>query len=523
MSSSRPPSHLWLSLAASLAACFNSSSYTPVLTSATAGPGTGLQPGSVPTGVTRLFVSGYFLSPVTTVYWQGRPRPTTYFATTPPELVGLLSRGAGPVLQVDLDAEATNAFGALVLTAMGDGTLMSEPLEVFVVDAPFTLTGIAPRQVAANSPATTVILTGTGFNPSSQVFWNGNSLQTTFLDSTRLSAVVPAPLLAVTGDATVQIRETSCRVPDLRYCETVALSTICSVGTGSKVVVPGETTNLAWDATHSLLYAVMQQPSGGYVLAPIDPQTGSIGAGVTVEGPSGLSVSDGDQFIYVASTTSAQRYTLPGLTGAVVFPNLNGPRVVAAPGAPETAAFSNGFNLRILDGTTVRPNAAQAFFEESIVWGFDSSRLYGISINVDGVQTYAVDVSGVTRGAPLGSSRFPFRNDLAFDRVRRRIYAAGGENFDEQGGDPRPFAIATQDQCQLAVDSASGKAFFACAQSQVGLTLRSFDLQTQQQISSVVLSSGDLSAVLDAIRWGSDGLAIAVGSRIYLYSGQFVR
>lgn len=164
--------------------------------------------------------------------------------------------------------------------------------------------------------------------------------------------------------------------------------------------------------------------------------------------------------------------------------------------------------------------AAQAFWEESISWGFDASRLYGISRDVAGVQSYAVDATGVTRGAPLGSSRFPIENALAFDRVRRRIYAGGGENLDERGGDPRPFAIATEDQCKLAVDNALNKVFFACTE-RAGLTVRSFDLDTQQQISRIVLSDG--SAVQGVVRWGSDGLAIAAGSGLYLYSGQFVR
>jgi hypothetical protein len=243
---------------------------------------------------------------------------------------------------------------------------------------------------------------------------------------------------------------------------------------------------------------------------------------VIVDGPSGLSVSDGDQFIYVGSS-SARRYTLPGLTDAVVVASLNGDHVAAAPGAPETAAFANGFSLRILDGATVRSNAAQSSFAESIVWGADASRMYGISANAAGIQTYAVDASGATRGTPLGSSTFPIQGDLAFDRVRHRIYAGGGENFDEQGGDPRPFAVPAADGCKLAVDTALGKAFFACAHAGSGETVRTFDLDTQQQISAVTLSTSDYSTVIRVVRWGSDGLAVAVGGRIYLYSGQFVR
>ena len=512
----------FMALIASVAGCFNSSSYTPVLTSSSADPGAGLQPGLIPTGSTQIFVFGYFLSPDTTVYLDGRPQRTAYLAAPHPELAAGSFFGAGtPLLQVDLAAEATNVFGSLLLTAMGDGSLMSAPLRVTVVDALFRLTGIAPKQIASGSPATTLVLTGTGFNASSQVFWNGNSLTTTFVSSTSISAVVPAPLLAVAGDATVEIREKSCR--DSLFCETGTRSGICTVGTArALVVVPGRVTGLAWDATHALLFAVIQQPSGTYVLTTIDTQTGATGASVDVETSSDISVSAGDRFIYVANNM-AKRYSLPGLTDEIAFTNLRGTRVVAAPDAPETAAFAQGNQLRVLDGTSVRPNTAQAFFEESIVWGFDISRIYGISTDAAGVQAYAVDVAGVTAGAPLGWSRFPINNDLAFDRVRRRLYAGGGENVDEQGLDSRPFAIAAADQCKLAVDPALGKAFFACAQYGAGLTVRSFDLQTQQQISTLVLSKGDLSTVLGAIRWGSDGLAIAVGSRLYLYSGQFVR
>jgi hypothetical protein len=298
---------------------------------------------------------------------------------------------------------------------------------------------------------------------------------------------------------------------------------LCTVGRATDVVVARDVTDLAWDATHALLFAMIQEPSGRYALGAIDPRTGGIGANVTVESPSGLSISDGDQFIYVGNTSSARRYALPGLTDAIVLPNLNGERVAAAPGAPETAAFANGFNLRIVDGTTVRPNAARQNYDEWFTWGIDTTRLYAVSRSAPGIQVYPADASGVTRGSPLGSTPFPNAYNLAFDRIRRRIYLGNGENFDEQGGDPRPFAIGTSDGCKLALDVASGRAFFACAEVGTGVSVRSFDLDSQRLISRIVLSSRDQSTVLAAVRWGSDGLAVAAGSRLYLYSGEFVR
>ncbi len=518
MNPPRPRSLFWLPLAASLAGCFNSSSYTPVLTNVTSGTEYGSGSPLVPTGTTRIFVFGRFLFPDTAVYKDGRLQRTTYLASPP--LSALDPAAGGPALQVDVDADATRIAGAFLLTAMGSDTLRSAPLRVVVSDAPLALTDVAPGQFALGAPATTIVLTGAGFTPSSQVFWNGSALATAFVSSTSVSAFVPGPLLSVAGDAIVEIRRRTCRT---NPCVSDLARTICTVGSASKVVVPSEASALAWDGTHSLLFAILQNPRSGFGLVTIDPRTGVVGAGVEVQGSADLSVSDGDQYIFLASSFSAKRYSLPALTDAVVFPNLNAGRVAAAPGAPQTAAFSDVGFLRIVDGSTVLPNAAQSSFEESIVWGADASKLYGISPDFDGVQTYAADASGVTAGGRLGSSRFPIRNSLAFDRVRRRIYAGGGENFDEQGGDPRPFAIASSDQCQIAVDSALGKAFFACAQFDSGLTVRSFDLQTQQQIAAIVLLSDDHSTVLRAIRWGNAGLAIAVAGRTYLYSGQFVR
>jgi hypothetical protein len=522
MIASRPRSLWWLPLAANLAACFNPSSYTPVLTFVAVGPSSGLQPDLVPVGTRRIFVMGLFFTPETTVYRNGRPQRTTYLPTLPPELSGTFF--SAPVLRVELEEEATRVFGPLFLTAMSDDSLMSEPFGAFVVDGRPSLTGIDPIQIAAGSAETTIVLTGSGFNPTAQVFWNGNSLQTTFVSNSSLSATVPAAFLAAAGDAIVEVRERLCFSPDTAHCDTATLSIHFNVGAASEVVVvPSAASDLAWDATHSLLFAVIQQPTSDYALVTVDPRTGAVAAVVSVEAPSGLSVSDGDQFLYVGNNSSARRYVLPGVTDGIVFPNLSGARVAAAPGAPRIAAFSNGSSLRIVDDATVRPNAAQTFFEESISWGADSTKVYGISGSAAGIQTYSVDASGATRGTPLGSSSFPIQNDLVFDRVRRRIYAGGGENFDEQGGDPQPFPIAPADGCRLAIDASLGKAFFACAQFNPGLTVRSFDLRTQQRISSIVLSSSDYSTVLRMVRWGTDGLAVAVAGRIYLYSGQFVR
>jgi hypothetical protein len=84
------------------------------------------------------------------------------------------------------------------------------------------LASISPASVAAGSPDLTVTLTGSGFTGltgstrsgpggvgSSQVVWLANKsttgLATTFVDSTRLTAVVPAALLRETVNAQVYV------------------------------------------------------------------------------------------------------------------------------------------------------------------------------------------------------------------------------------------------------------------------------------------------------------------------------
>lgn len=55
-----------------------------------------------------------------------------------------------------------------------------------------TLTSISPSYALVNSSATTVTLSGTGFTKETTADLNGNSLTTTFVSTTQLTAVVPA-------------------------------------------------------------------------------------------------------------------------------------------------------------------------------------------------------------------------------------------------------------------------------------------------------------------------------------------
>ena len=68
-----------------------------------------------------------------------------------------------------------------------------------------TITSISPSGVTAGSAGLTITVTGTGFTRGAAVRWNGINRPTTFIDSTRITAVVQSADLAVTGRAEVTV------------------------------------------------------------------------------------------------------------------------------------------------------------------------------------------------------------------------------------------------------------------------------------------------------------------------------
>lgn len=71
-----------------------------------------------------------------------------------------------------------------------DYTNASASVSINVV--PFTLAGLSSDLAVLGDPAKTVTLTGTGFFPTAAVLINGTPIATSFINSTTLSAIVPA-------------------------------------------------------------------------------------------------------------------------------------------------------------------------------------------------------------------------------------------------------------------------------------------------------------------------------------------
>lgn len=534
-----------LLLLATLCGCWGSSSYIPILIAVQ--PGNSSFTFAIATGTTRIYVFGFYLTPETVIQWNGRPQKTTFVGQTAPGFTAAQFGDSAAAVQVDLDADLTKVAGTGRVTASTGGGPFSDFIDAPIVDAAFTFGAVSPTQLDANAPGATLTLTGTGFRADTQVFLDGNPLAVTFVSSTSITAQVPATQLVNPGERLLQLLQVPCTGGDQSFCDGVvertAISAIVSVGSlGTRKLVNGPAQDLVWDATDSLLFATIQPgatagSSQTSVLASIDPATGAVGASeVPMELQSGTTISAGDQFIYTLSNSARQirRLALPGLTSptTVATPQIIG-ALAPAPDAAQTLAYA-GLPSAIVDGTVQRPSIDQsstAFSARSLSWGANDTILFGLANSTLGLLVFHVDSTGITSLSTLATTPFNGSSTLLFDRVTGRLYGSGGENYDAQGGDARPFlAAATATPLggsKVAIDSGHAKAFFAGQEGSV-MTVRSFDLGTQKFISRIVLAPGPapggfgLPGPTRMVRWGTNGLAVATTAGVYLYSGPFV-
>ena len=133
------------------------------------------------------FVSG------STVDWNGAALVTTFTSAT--QLIA-----AVPIADIATGGTATIT---IVTPAPGGGT--SAPL-TFTIDNPApTLGALSQTSAIAGAAAVTLTVTGTNFNSSSVVQWNGVTLVTTFTSATQLTATIPIADLATGGTALVTV------------------------------------------------------------------------------------------------------------------------------------------------------------------------------------------------------------------------------------------------------------------------------------------------------------------------------
>jgi len=133
------------------------------------------------------FVSGSL------VYWNGVAMATTYSSST-------VLTAQIPAVGV---ATPATANVTVVNLPPGGGTSNTLPFSITASQAIPTISSISPTSVNAGGAAFTITVNGGNFVSGSTIAWNGQSLSTTFVSSSQLTAPVAAQWTAYSGYANV--------------------------------------------------------------------------------------------------------------------------------------------------------------------------------------------------------------------------------------------------------------------------------------------------------------------------------
>ena len=108
-------------------------------------------------------------------------------------------------LTATVPASLVSAVAAVQISVANQTGPASNSLPFTIGTSPPMLTSLSPSSILAGSPLFVLTADGQNFTSTSTVRWNNAALVTTFANSTRLTATVPANLVAARGTAQVTV------------------------------------------------------------------------------------------------------------------------------------------------------------------------------------------------------------------------------------------------------------------------------------------------------------------------------
>ena len=157
---------------------------------------TQLLPASAAVGASgfTLGISGSGFIETSQAYWNGAAITTTLVSPT--------------ALQAEISASQLAAAGVYSITVQnplpGGGT--SNSLLFSVINPTPVLTQLQPASVTVGASGFTLGISGSGFIPASQTYWNGAAITTTLVNSTSLQAEISASRLAAAGVYSITVQ-----------------------------------------------------------------------------------------------------------------------------------------------------------------------------------------------------------------------------------------------------------------------------------------------------------------------------
>jgi uncharacterized repeat protein (TIGR01451 family) len=148
---------------------------------------------TVGSGSVQVTVTGTGFIWSSTVQWNGSAKTTTYVGATQ--------------LQITLAASdlATAGVAQVTVSNPSPGGGASSSVAFTINNPAPVLNSLIPASGIAGSGPNTIIVSGTGFVPSSVVQWNGSSRSTTFVSATRLWVALTAADVASAGSSQITV------------------------------------------------------------------------------------------------------------------------------------------------------------------------------------------------------------------------------------------------------------------------------------------------------------------------------
>ncbi|GLH74742.1 hypothetical protein GETHLI_32440 [Geothrix limicola] len=430
---------------------------------------------------------------------------------------------------------------------------------------------MSPASAYVGGPAFTLSLTGTGFRPNAQVFWDGTPMPTTYLSDTSITAAIPAQAVAAAGSPRITVGG-----PDVGT--SVPMPFPIANAQAAFLNVPAM--DIVWDRIHQVIYAANATiaASGPNTVAPntilaIDPVSGQVKTSASTlgtaypapAGPMRLALSEDCNFLYayiienpangnlLSEWSTIQRFTLPSLTLDTSFSipfgsnSLGGEYDVSAmavaPGAPHTLAIgraSSGWRdagVAVFDDAIQRGPALVASSNglppNDLAWGTNASTLYATNSwsPVCEFMILNVNTGGSTLQLDLTNTLTEGVHDIHMIPSTGKIYVGNGQILDAATG--QIVGACGSGWSGVALDPALGLAFFLDFSSpQPGgwsFNIRSYDLAHSTPVSTTFVPTLQFQYAPEyrprkIIRCGPSTLALGGnGFPICLVTGPFAQ
>ena len=512
----------------------------PVLTSITPATATAGSTGMVLTATGSSFVPG------SEITWNGTERATLYVTS------GSLQMNLSAS---DLATASTAQVGVTNPQTDGGASSATVPFTISANVNPNpvpVLTSINPSSAASGSAATTVSLTGSGFVSNSAVTWNGQTLTSTYTNTTSLSATIPSSDLQNPGSNQIAVVNPS---PGGGTSNSVTF-VVNATGTSGQSVINLPANDLAWDPINQVIYLSLPSVTGsnGNTIQILNPVNGTLGNSVFAGSePNLLSVSATSKYLYAGldGSSNLQRFLLPALTPDI---NISFPQagffgayvamdVQASPASDATVAFVLGTpdvspeeegGVLIYDNAVQRPDALCGFsgggctgpdnefadLFDSIQWDTSGAEMYALNNEDTGFDFYEIPVTPQGFGAVTddGALAPGFGVTLHYDATTKMLYTDYGVVIDAATGDKVGQFSASG---LAAPDGKNGVIYFiGQPESSFGTstyTIESFDITHFTPIATTTIQNV-IGQPSHFIRWGTNGLAFTTYN--YLYTAE---